>query len=197
MVVLCHLCRVAVDPRPVPVQTRTWSRANPFLVPAPPSEDLLPGAALALASSKRRCERGTRHVPATRIVLIDLGPDLASRLRAASADIDDLVVVGEEAEEVPLLVRAAEADVVIIGRSDEAAAAMAERLIDENPALAVVALDPTAERARIHRLRLSVEDVTVGDAAELVDVVRRLGAESPPWTSDISTPSTPTPRERT
>jgi hypothetical protein len=136
-------------------------------------------------------------VPATRIVLIDLGPDLASWLRAASADIDDLVVVGEEAEEVPLLVRADEADVVIIGRSDEAAVAMAERLIDENPALAVVALDPPAGRARIHRLRLSVEDVTVGDAAELVDVVRRLGAEIPPWTSDTSTSSTPIPRERT
>jgi hypothetical protein len=119
-------------------------------------------------------------VPATRIVLIDLGPDLASRLRSASADIDDLVVVGEEAEEVPLLVRADGADVVIIGRADETAAAMAERLIDENPALAVVALDRPAERARIHRLLPSVEDVVVSDAATLVDVVRRLGAGNPP-----------------
>jgi hypothetical protein len=136
-------------------------------------------------------------VPATRIVLIDLGPDLASRLRAASADADDLVVVGEETEEIPLLVRANEADVVIIGRSDAAAAAMAERLIDENPTLAVVALDPPAERARIHRLRPSVEDVPVGDAAALVDVVRRLGAEDPLWTTHLSTPSTQTPSTQT
>lgn len=135
-------------------------------------------------------------MPATRIVLIDLGRDLSSWLVAASADIDDLVVVGVETEEVPLLVRAGEADVVIVGRAGEGAAAMAERLIDENPSLAVVALDPPAERARIYRLRPTVEDVAVGDATEIVDVVRRLRADGTPWTTGTPTLSTPTRTER-
>lgn len=125
-------------------------------------------------------------MPATRIVLIDLGPELASRLRAASKDLEDLVVVGEETEEVPLLVRVNEADIVIVGRSDASAIAMAERLIDENPTLAVIALDPPAERARIHRLRPSVEDVPVGDVDALVHIIRRLRLEDLPWATDRS-----------
>jgi hypothetical protein len=85
-------------------------------------------------------------VPATRIVLVDLGPELTSLLRTVTARTRDLMVVGEETEEVQLLLHAARADLVIIGRAGEPAAAMAERLIDENPAVAVVAVDPTVGR---------------------------------------------------
>lgn len=135
-------------------------------------------------------------MPAIRVVLIDLGPDLLAGLRAAAAT-DDLRVIGEETEEVPLLVRADEADVVITGRPDEAAAAMAERLIDENPALAVVAVDSTALRCRIYRLAPSIEDVALGGAADLVALARRVGGQTRSWTNETQTRRRQPPRERT
>lgn len=135
-------------------------------------------------------------MPATRVVLIDLGPDLMAGLRAAAAT-DDLRVIGEETEEVPLLVRADEADVVITGRPDEAAAAMAERLIDENPALAVVAVDSTAARCRIYRLAPSIEDVALGGADDLVALARRVGGQTRSWTAETQTRRRQPPMERT
>jgi hypothetical protein len=133
-------------------------------------------------------------VPPTRIVLIDLGPDLMAGLRAVVAATDDMRVIGEETEEVPLLVRADEADVVITGRPLEAAAAMAERLIDENPSVAVVAVDPAAVRCRVYRLTPSIEDVVLRGAADLVAVACRVGGQTRSWTADGRTRA---PRERT
>ena len=117
-------------------------------------------------------------MPTTRIVLVDLGPDLTSLVRTMTARSRDLMVVGEETEEVQVLVHAAKADVVIIGRAGEAAAAMAERLIDENPAVAVIAVDATVERGRIYRQRLCVENVALVSAADLVEVARRIRSEA-------------------
>jgi DNA-binding NarL/FixJ family response regulator len=135
-------------------------------------------------------------VPATRIVLIDLEPALMAGMRAAAAAADDLSVIGEETEEVPLLVRADEADVVITGRPGEAAAAMAERLLDENPSLAVVAVDPTAVRCRVYRLTPSIEDVALSGAEDLVAVARRVGEQIRSWTEDVRTRQTQASRER-
>jgi hypothetical protein len=123
-------------------------------------------------------------VPASRIVLVDLGPDLTSLVRTATARTRDLMVVGEETEEVQVLMHAAKADVVIIGRAGEAAAAMAERLIDENSAVAVITVDATVERGRIYRQRLCVEDVAFVSAADLVEMARRIRSETGRWTPE-------------
>ena len=133
-------------------------------------------------------------MPTTRIVLVDPGLDLTSLVRTMTARSRDLMVVGEETEEVQALVHAAKADVVIIGRAGEAAAAMAERLIDENPAVAVIAVDATVERGRIYRQRLCVENVALVSAADLVEVARRIRSEMATLTPETPSSSIHTQR---
>jgi len=128
-------------------------------------------------------------VPATRIILVDLGERLSSLLHDAAKADDDLVVVGEELEEVELLMHADQADLVIVGRSGTGAAAMAERLIDENPAVTVVAVDPVENRGQISRLSPSVEDIAPVGVADLIAVARRLAHQFTRWPGTEVEPS--------
>jgi DNA-binding NarL/FixJ family response regulator len=113
-----------------------------------------------------------------RVLLAEPPTSLRTVVRDAVGGQPDLVVVGESRGEVDLLLRAAVADVVIV-RTDTCVSAVAERLLDEYPRIAVLAVDVGAARGRLYRLGPHVTDFDRVTPAGLVSAIRLATAHLP------------------
>jgi hypothetical protein len=111
-------------------------------------------------------------VQTIRILLAEPLPWMGAVLAAEP----DLTVVGEPHGEVDVLLQAAEADVVIL-REGAAAAAVAERLLDEYPGIAVLAIDRYGGQVRLHRLRPQVAELGEVTPAGLVAAIRHAATD--------------------
>lgn len=110
-----------------------------------------------------------------RIVLAALSARLRAVVGQALAGQPDLVVVGESGGEVELLLDAERADVVITG----ALPCVVERLLDEYPRLAVIAIDAHAARGRLYRLGPHVTQLDRVTPAGLATAIRMATADLP------------------
>ena len=90
----------------------------------------------------------------------------------------DLVVVGESGGEMDLLLKAERADVVILGPAAVLPGA-AERLLDEYPRLAVIAVDDRSARGWLYRLGLYVTQLDRVTPAGLATAIRLSTADIP------------------
>jgi hypothetical protein len=90
-----------------------------------------------------------------RIQLGGTSPDLRTAVLAAVAGQPDLLLVADTADEMDTLLEAGNchADVVVVDLTDGTLPAMAERLVDEYPQLAVLGVDLAAGTGAVYRLR--------------------------------------------
>lgn len=108
-----------------------------------------------------------------RILLADLNPAFERAVSSAVASQPDLAVVGRAADKVQLLLRAAQADVVVLETQKASLPAIAESLTDEYPRLGVVVVDSTAHDVIVYQLRANAEHMPNSDAEHLVAAIRR------------------------
>lgn len=121
---------------------------------------------------------------AIRLLLADLPATLAHEVESALAGAPDVGVVGAGLAEVDLLIRAADADVVLVEAVGSQLPGVAERLVDEYPGLGVLGLDER-HRGLICRLSPRLEVVDAAAPEDLVAAIRRAacGGGAPPHTS--------------
>jgi len=108
-----------------------------------------------------------------RILLVEPPPGLGAVL----AGEPDLSVIGKPRGEVDVLLQAALADVVVLGAPGAQTPAVAERLLDEYPSIAVFAIDGDGGHGRLHRLRPQVTELGEVTPAGLVVAIRRAAAD--------------------
>lgn len=113
-----------------------------------------------------------------RIVLAEPQTRLTGVVREALDGQPDLMVVGESGGEVDLLLKAEQADVVILGPAAVLPCA-AERLLDEYPRLAVIAVDGRTARGWLYRLGLHVTQLDRVTPAGLATAIRLSTADTP------------------
>jgi hypothetical protein len=86
------------------------------------------------------CQSLEAPMPPIRILIADRSDALQELVRDAVADQPDLVAIENGASEVETILRAEAVDVVVVGMSGDRPPAVAERLLDEYPAIGVVAI---------------------------------------------------------
>jgi hypothetical protein len=106
-------------------------------------------------------------------LLVDPLPGLGTVL----AGEPDLTVLGYPHGEVDVLLQAADADVVILRAAGTPTSALAERLLDEYPGIAVFAINGNGGLGRLHRLRPQVIELGEVTPAELVAGIRLAAAD--------------------
>lgn len=115
-----------------------------------------------------------------RVILADLGEAVRPLVRDALADQPDVALVAETVDDVELLVRVQEADVVVLGVRPGDGEATVERLLDENPSLAVLTVDADLDRWALHQMRPSLEEVGALTTAALLAAVRQAAPPAEP-----------------
>lgn len=109
----------------------------------------------------------------TRIVLADLPAPLRELVLDAVHAQPDLVVVADRRGEVDLLLDARDADVVIVAvGADGAGMATAERVLDVNSDLAVLAVDWGVRRAWLCRRELTRQPLPEQSLHDLAGTIR-------------------------
>ncbi len=107
-----------------------------------------------------------------RILLLDPGVGLRSVIGAALAGQQDLMLTGEVHGEIEALLQAAETDVVVLDVADEDLPPVAERLVDENPRIGLLAMDLDRARGWVYQLRPQLTQIDSVTTAELADAIR-------------------------
>lgn len=116
------------------------------------------------------------------VLLAELPPRLADAATATVAAHPDLTLVGVGRGVVEVLLRAAEADVVVVAADGVALPAIAEVIVDEYPWIGVVGIDVRTGRDIVYRLRPAPDDEDAA-APGLADAIRWAG----PGTRDAAT----------
>jgi DNA-binding NarL/FixJ family response regulator len=118
---------------------------------------------------------GARCVRPIRILLVEPSELLRSVLAAALRTHPDLVVVGSVRGEVEVLLDPGlgDLDVVVLETAGSAIPAVAERLIDEYPAVGVLVADLNRRRVMVCKLRPHVERIEGASPDALVSAIRR------------------------
>ncbi|MGH3937952.1 MAG: hypothetical protein ACRDTG_04840 [Pseudonocardiaceae bacterium] len=112
-----------------------------------------------------------------RILLAEPAAGLRAMVRDAVADQPDLIVVGDANGEFEVLLRAEQADVVIVGMSGTALPSAAERLVDEYPRIVVLAVDLEHEQGLLYRLSPQLTQIAEVTPAVLAAEIRRAASD--------------------
>jgi hypothetical protein len=118
-------------------------------------------------------------VPQIRIILALTPEGLRAAVAVALADAPDIFVVADASDEVTALIDAGLADVAIVGMTGGELPAVAERLLDEHPGIAVLAVDIEGEQGLLYQLRPELTPIDAVTPVALVAAIRRAAAELP------------------
>src|SRR4051794_29024846 len=92
-------------------------------------------------------------MPPIRILIGDWSDRLHSAVRSAVADQPDMVTLADGHSELDVMLHAEAADVVVLSMSGDQLPAAAHRLLDEYPAIGVIAIDVDRHHGLILQLR--------------------------------------------
>ena len=92
-------------------------------------------------------------MPPIRILIADRSDRLQSVMRGAVAGQPDLVTLEDGHSEIDVMLDAEAADVVVLSMSGDQLPAAAQRLLDEYPAIGVIAIDVDRHEGLIVQLR--------------------------------------------
>jgi hypothetical protein len=127
-----------------------------------------------------------------RVVLGEPPAELRAALGLVPLADQGLIVVGEPIGELEILLSAAEADVVVLGMAGDELPPVAERLLDEYPRIAVLAIAAGGTRGLLYRLRPQLTEIGAITPAGLAAAIRR--AADPAFVDPaVRSPAGPSP----
>jgi hypothetical protein len=131
-------------------------------------------------------------MPPIRILIADRSDRLQSVVRSAVADQPDLVMLEDGHSEIEVMLGAEAADVVVLSMSGDQLPAVAQRLLDEYPALGVIAIDVDRHEGLIVQLRSQLTRFVEISPDALINAIQkaagRLAASTTPlwWESECT-----------
>ena len=114
---------------------------------------------------------------AIRILIADRSDRLNSAVRSAIADQPDLVTLEDGHSEIEVLLHADAVDVVVLSMSGNHMPAVAQRLLDEYPAIGVIAIDLDRHQGLILQLRAQLTQFVEISPDALITAIRKAASQ--------------------
>ena len=112
-------------------------------------------------------------MPPIRILIADRSDRLQSVVRSAVADQPDLLTLEDGDSEIEVMLGAEAADVVVLSMSGGQLPAAAQRLLDEYPAIGVIAIDVDRREGLIVQLRAQLTQFVEISPDALINAIRK------------------------